>query len=250
VERELFEAHARVEQHHWWFTARRSILQALVHAVAPAGSGVPLADVGCGTGGNVAAFGGEYDVLGIDTSAVALALARAHHPAVRFVQSDDPMAAAEHLATGGVLLMTDVLEHVKADQDLFDRALDAVPVGANLVITVPNDPALWSSHDEIFGHSRRYTLATFRTLWRDASVEERLLSPYNSRLHGIVSMIRRVRRRHVTRPGGDLALSAGPLNGLLRTIFAGEAKALVAALDRGSAPFSRGVSLVAVLRKV
>lgn len=249
MQRELFAAHARLEETHWWFTARRQILRRLVHALVPGSAGVALADVGCGTGGNVAAFASEYDVLGLDPSPDAIALARRRYPAVAFVQSDDPAVVAPHLARGGLLLMTDVLEHVGDDQALFDRAVRALPVGGAMLITVPNDPALWSPHDELFGHSRRYRVTSLRALWRDAPVRERLLSPFNSRLQPVVAAVRWVQRR---RRGGtsDLAVPVGPANGLLHRIFASEASALVAALDRSVAPFTRGVSLVAVLERV
>jgi SAM-dependent methyltransferase len=249
VNRELFVAHARLEERHWWFTARRAILRALLHAISPPGRGTALVDIGCGTGGNVAAFAAEYDALGVDPSADALELARERYPGVTFLQGDDPAVARGHLARGGVLMMTDVLEHVVDDQSLFDQALATLPSGGTMLITVPNDPALWSPHDELFGHSRRYTTDTLRALWRNAAVDERLLSPFNARLQPVIALIRRFRRHHRVRPGGDLGLSAGPLNGLLRRIFAGEAGALVAAIDRGAAPFARGVSLVAVVGK-
>ena len=85
----------------------------------------------------------------------------------------------------------------------------------------------------------------FQALWRDASVEERLLSPFNARLRPLIAAIRKV----APDTGNNLRLPAGPLNWLLDRIFAGEAPALVAALDRHIQAFHRGVSLVAVLRK-
>ena len=56
-------------------------------------------------------------------------------------------------------------------------------------------------------------------------------------------------RRSAPNGGNNLNVPVGPLNGVLHRTFAGEARALVTALDSGRAPFRRGVSLVAVLRK-
>ena len=165
------------------------------------------------------------------------------------MQTDDPESARTHLARGGVLLMTDVLEHVADDHQLFRAALAVVPAGGHLVLTVPCDPGLWSMHDREFSHYRRYRLDQFRALWAGAPVDERLCSPFNSRLRPAVALVRRLGRGRRPRPSGDLGISAGPLNGLLTRIFAGEAPALVGALDRGRAPFRHGVSLVAVLRR-
>ncbi len=249
MDRTLFMAHAKVEHRHWWFVGRRQILQSLVHRVAPAGEGAALVDVGCGTGGNAAAFADEYNVLGVDPSADAITLAREHHPTVQFRQTATLAGVAAHLAHGGVLLMTDVLEHVADSQALFDSALATVPSGGTLLLTVPADPGLWSPHDQAFGHMRRYTIASFRALWQGAPVVERLLSPFNSRLYPAISVIRALRRRSAT-SGSDLSVPAGPLNNALRGIFAGESQALVAAVDSGQAAYRRGVSLVALLRRI
>jgi hypothetical protein len=60
---EQFAAHQRVEQSHWWFTARRAVLLGLVGRLLPPGGAV--LDLGCGTGGNAAAFAAAgYRVMG------------------------------------------------------------------------------------------------------------------------------------------------------------------------------------------
>src|ERR1019366_4948692 len=156
MQHEEFAAHAELEERHWWFTGRREILRALLHAVAPPNSGVALLDIGCGTGGNTAAFASEYNVMGIDPSADGIAFAKARFPSVCFLESDNPEDGRAHLAGGGVVLMTDVLEHVADDRGLLAQAIDVVPSGGHLILTVPSDPALWSRHDTDFGHFRRY----------------------------------------------------------------------------------------------
>lgn len=244
---EQFAAHARVEERHWWFTGRRVILTRLVEAVADPGAAI--ADIGCGTGGNAAALAAAgHRVLGIDPASEAIALARARFAGVDFMPGDDPRLATGHLAGGGVLLMTDVLEHVADDRALLDRAIEAVPVGGHLLLTVPADPSLWSAHDVAFGHFRRYRPDDFAALWGDRPVTVRLLSPFNARLRPLIALHRRLFGRR-TRAGGDLDVPIGPLNQVCHRVFAGEADRLVAALDRGRAPWSRGVSLVAVLRR-
>jgi SAM-dependent methyltransferase len=245
VRHEQFVAHAELEERHWWFTGRRAILHELIHAIAPPRPGVAIMDFGCGTGGNATSLAGEYPVLGVDPAADAIELAQSRFPAVQFIQGDDPELGRAHLAGGGVLLMTDVLEHVADDRALLARAIDVVPSGGHLVLTVPGDPSLWSRHDVQFGHYRRYRGDELQALWSDAAVDERLLSPFNARLRPVIAMI----RRFTSDDGNDLRLAAGPLNGALRRILAGEAAALVRAIDRGTPAYSRGVSLAAVLRK-
>ncbi|HKJ02948.1 MAG TPA: methyltransferase domain-containing protein [Longimicrobiales bacterium] len=243
---EQFEAHARLEERHWWFTARRAILLRILQAIARPGS--PVADVGCGTGGNAAALArAGYEVLGLDPSPEAIALAVERFPKVGFRCTDRPADARAHLARQGTLLMTDVLEHVEGDRELLHDAVEATPRGGHLLLTVPADPSLWSGHDVAFGHKRRYVAASFRALWAEEPVAERLCSHYNARLWPLIAAVRRVGTRGGG--GGDLDVPVGPLNAVFRAVFQSEAGALVSALDRGAAPFARGVSLVALLRK-
>lgn len=247
MQREQFVAHAALEDRHWWFTGRREILRALLHAVARPGQGIPVLDIGCGTGGNSGALANEYDVMGTDPSADGIEFARARFPIVQFAETSDPGAGRAHLTKqgGGVVLLTDVLEHVEHDHALLQQAIAVVPAGGHLILTVPADPALWSKHDTDFGHFRRYQLADFRDLWRDAPVAQRLLSHFNARLRPVIAAVRRI----APKGSNNLNVPVGPLNGVLHRTFAGEARALVAAIDTGTAPFRRGVSLVAVLRK-
>lgn len=244
---EQFEAHARVEDRHWWFTARREILRQVVGAIASGTA--PVADVGCGTGGNAAAFADRgHPVLGLDPSEDAIRLARQRFPRVAFQVSDDATNARSHLAEGGVLLLTDVLEHVKDDDALLDAAVSAVPVGGHLVITVPADMRLWSAHDVAFGHFRRYDMDVLETLIGRHPVTVRLLLPFNVRLYPLIALRRRWLKGRASE-GGDLDVPAGPFNRLLHRIFAGEARGLVAALDRDQSAQRPGVSLMAVLRR-
>lgn len=246
---EQFEAHARLEDHHWWFTARRTILLGVFGRLTPPGSAV--ADVGCGTGGNAAAFAkAGYRVLGLDPSQEAIALARRRFSDLSFERTEDPADASEHLSGGGVVVMTDVLEHVADDASLLARAIGAVPAGGHLLLTVPADPTLWSEHDVAFGHHRRYREAEFRALWEDQPVEERLFSHYNSRLRPLIALYRRWSSRRKAERGGDLEVPAGPLNTGFRIAFESEGRALVDSIDSDRTPFSRGVSLMAVLRRL
>ena len=70
-----------------------------------------------------------------------------------------------------LLLMMDVLEHVKDDFSLLDEYIKKIPTGAYLIVTVPAFRFLWSSHDEFLGHFRRYTLKQTVDLLENAGLE-------------------------------------------------------------------------------
>jgi SAM-dependent methyltransferase len=251
VDTAQFQLHADVEERHWWFTARREILCRLVRAVAPPDSGATVVDVGCGTGANLAALAADYRTVGIDTSAEGVRLAQTRFPHVEFLHGFAPGDLGDVVHDIDVLLLTDVLEHVPDDFRLLSELLAAVPVGAHLVVTVPADEALWSPHDEAFGHYRRYDLPRFTRVWEGLPVTTRLISAFNSRLYPVVKGVRtlnRLRGQSHGEAGTDFDVPAGPVNSLLRRTFAGESGVLLDVLDgRRQRGYRRGVSLMAVL---
>lgn len=81
---------ARIEKTHWWFTARRRILEDVVHSLLRPGNGGTVVDVGCGTGANIAALALDYRCIGLDTAPAAIDLAKREYPCVEFVQGRPP----------------------------------------------------------------------------------------------------------------------------------------------------------------
>lgn len=248
-----FDLHAQIERQHWWFVARRRILRSLIEAVVPARQNRLLIDVGCGTGGNLAELAESYNCLGVDTSADGVRLAQRRFPSVQFICGKAPEALGDAAAEADLFLLTDVLEHVPDDFWMLSELLAAAKPGAQVLITVPADMALWSPHDEAFGHYRRYDAPRLQAIWQGLPVRQRLLSYFNARLYPAVRWVRDRNRRSGKAAGDagtDFDLPSPPMNWLLRRIFEGERARLLRCLQRGNAGYRRGVSLVAVLERL
>lgn len=255
METDLFTLHNDIERKHWWFVGRRRIINGVIAGAIPSDQRGLVLDVGCGTGANVAEFPGFSERVGIDQQEEAIEFARESSPEVRFIHGSVPEDVEEELASADLITMNDVLEHVEDDQALFDAVWSRMKPGANLLLTVPADPSLWSQHDVSFGHFRRYTATTFAPLWANSGAKVRLYSYFNSRLFPIVKLIRSL--------GGagelgdnktDLFALPEFANQLLTSFFAGEATKLVEAIDvsegdRIRLPYGRGVSLIVLLQK-
>ncbi|HEX3996985.1 MAG TPA: class I SAM-dependent methyltransferase [Pirellulales bacterium] len=253
-----FQLHAEIEQRHWWFVARRRILQALVGKLIPpsplSASPATVIDVGCGTGANLAALAEDYRCVGIDTSADAIRLARQRFPNTHFIQGRAPDDLGHLIDDAGVLLMMDVLEHVGDDFSLFSSVAAALPPGAFFLITVPADLRLWTGHDESFGHYRRYDARRLAKVWEGLPIEPILLSHFNSRLYPLIRGVRAMNRwrgpdRVAGKSGTDFAIPIAPVNRMLENIFAGEARAMCRAIATGRSAYRHGVSLMAILRR-
>ena len=248
-----FQLHAQIEDRHWWFVARRTILHRIIQAVVPPPSGRLILDVGCGTGANLGALADAYECVGIDTSTEAIELARGRFGRVAFRQGFAPQAVSDMLPRASLVLLTDVLEHVRDDFALFSSLLAASQPGTYFLVTVPADLSLWSVHDESFGHWRRYDLDRFRQVWEGLPVTCLTATAYNSRLYPLVKAVRWwncLRGSAHGRHGTDFDMPAAPLNHLLERIMAGESRRLVGLVSGGRRRgYRRGVSLLALLRR-
>jgi SAM-dependent methyltransferase len=253
---ELFKLHAEVEQSHWWFTARRLIMQRLLHRVLPPDPDRIVVDVGCGTGANINALARDYQCVGIDTTPDAIRYARERFSEVQFIEGQSPEDLGPIAPKMDAVLLMDVLEHVEDDSGLLSSQVKALRKGGLVLITVPADMRLWSAHDESFGHYRRYDFEMLRQTWADLPLEELMCSHFNTRLYPIIRLIRslnRMRGKTWGQSGSDLSVPVKPLNRLLWRIFSGESNRLVGLLESSSSrsahPYRRGVSLIAILKK-
>lgn len=248
---ELYQLHAEVEHVHWWFRARRRIFAGIARRIL-GDARATVVDVGCGTGGNIAALAASHSCIGIDPAADAIRLARERHPGVEFIVGDAPVDLPARSGDADLFMLTDVLEHVDDDRRLLAGLVERATPGSHLMITVPADPSLWSHHDVTLGHRRRYDGAMLARLWVGLPVTVRLLSAFNARLYPAVRAARtfsRLRGRASGLNGTDVVVPPRPLNALLERVFAGERTRLTAALDGRRAGYRRGSSLIAVLRQ-
>ena len=236
-----FDLHARLEDHHWWFRARREIVFTLLKQTLAPSLSKHILEIGCGTGGNLRLLSQHYRATGIEIDPYAAKLAAQR--AGCEIHCGDLATTRQFIAHApDAVLMLDVLEHVLDDRSLLLQSLALLPVGGLLLITVPADPRLWSRHDIALGHYRRYTPDSLSALWRQQPAEVLLLSGFNSLLYPVVRLARALPVRQATE-ASDLKPVHPFLNTLLYQVFAAERHLL----PRISLPW--GCSLIAILRK-
>lgn len=144
--------------------------------------------------------------------------------------------------TFDVVAALDVLEHVGPDRAAL-RALGArLRPGGLLVATVPAFRFLWSGHDTIHHHRRRYRRAELAALVRAAELEPLVLTYFNMLLFPPIAALRLLARLF-GRTGGDDALPGRLLNRALEAVF-GLEQHLV-----GRVPLPFGVSLLVIARR-
>jgi SAM-dependent methyltransferase len=250
MEDSLFATHHELEERHWWFRARRQAIVRLGLQLLPEGGTV--VDVGCGTGADLAAFSADFRRHGLDLSASAIGFAKQRYPDIDFAVASLPGAGTGIVGDADLVLLCDVLEHVEDDRELLVWLVTTMKEGAHLLITVPADPRLWSPHDVVYGHYRRYTRDSLSAAWHGLPVQVSLLASFNRFLFPLVRLARaaaRLRGRGWGQNRSDLVLPPAPVNRALEALFALEIRRLSEALRRRQrGPASGSVSLLAVLQ--
>lgn len=231
-----------MEDTYWWFRARRQMVRSLLgrHGVAP---GALVLDAGCGTGGTFAALRDRWRVVGVDLSPAALRFCRQRGMDLAVV--GDLVAPPLKGETFDAVVTCDVLEHIGDDRAAIRALFDVTRPGGVFVGTVPALQRLWSEHDEVLGHYRRYERGQLRSALEGAGWRIELLNYTVSLLLPSILLYRSLRRLRPARDAKmtDLVEMPPVINSLLWAVSASDAW-LAERL-----PMPPGASFVAVARK-
>lgn len=242
MERREYELSFALEQEHWWFRAKRALVRSLLRRYGRAG-GRGL-DVGCGTGGMLAALAGAGTWVGVDTEPLALAFSRKRGLTLLVEGS-----AAELPFRAGAFdacLCLDVLYHraVASDTAALAECHRVLKAGGLLVVTDSAFAWLRSAHDNAVHGHRRYTRRELAERVRAAGFTLLFASYTYCLLFPAVVLFRLLRRlRGAAARGSDVFLLPRPVGAVLSAVQAVER----GLLRLGPLPF--GSSVLCVARK-
>jgi SAM-dependent methyltransferase len=175
----VYHTNYQHENSYWWFLARNEILKQTVESFCDLNNSFNLLDVGCGTGGFASSLLNQCNVIGIDTSDTALEYSRKrgiknlHNCLLKdFDKSKYGKIDA--------ITILDVIEHIQDDKQVVEEAYNLLDVGSYIIASVPAYQWLWSKHDEVHMHYRRYNKKNFQNLFKDAGFKIIYSSYFNS----------------------------------------------------------------------
>ena len=236
----MYEYFNAIEERHWWFQARKEIVLRLIDQHYEKGKKLEVLDIGCGTGMTLKALEKYGEVWGLDKNIKAIEYSKKKAPEAQVMQGSFP--AQVPAKQFDIITVLDVIEHIEEDGRALQKLAQTLKPNGIAVITAPAYKLHWTGHDDMNEHKRRYTAPELKQKLRDAGLEIKKISYYNTLLFFPIAAAKIMSR--VFSPHAKSHFTAAPppafLNLPLKAIFAFE-KYLLPHIN-----FPFGISIIAV----
>jgi SAM-dependent methyltransferase len=160
MDAEYAAAYAELYRNHWWWRAREEILLRKIRRVLFGASPARILDVGCGAALFFDALQQSGHVEGIESDRAAVEGSGKWRSRIVVGELDDSYKPE---APFDLILLLDLLEHVHNPDQVLRRAAEIVKSSGHILITVPAFTWLWTAHDDMNHHLRRYTAREMRS---------------------------------------------------------------------------------------
>ena len=193
MEQEYYREYARLENTHWWFTARLNILRNVVRESLrrKPTEQVSILNTGVATGNTTRMLEqfGQVTSVEYDAECCDYLRTQAHIDVVQASLTELPFGDNSF----DVVCAFDVIEHIENDQQAINEINRVLKPGGTAVVTVPAYNLLWSKHDEVNHHYRRYNISHLKNILRN-KLTIRYISYFNCFLFLPISLARIVGR--------------------------------------------------------
>jgi putative flippase GtrA len=192
----------------WWYRGRIFFIKRLLSGISvPKGRSL---DFGSGFGGmhDLVSTYGIPDAFEINPEAAQECCKRGY---ARVITERDELEKEGPYQLIGAF---DVIEHLEDDAAAMRLFHDRLGAGGVMVATVPAFSFLWSKHDELNHHFRRYSLPEITRLFVAAGFVDVRATYWNMTLFPVAFLL-----RLIGRGGGDALTPARPINWLLTQIL-------------------------------
>ena len=242
MEQQVYSQMAAIQDDHWWFVARRRIVAAVLRRYVRLPAGARLLEAGCGMGGNLAMLAGFGDVVAFEPDAEARRIV-GRESGIQILDGRLPDNVPFDAEVFDLVAALDVLEHVEDDLASLVTLQDKLRPGGWLLITVPAFSFLWSVHDRMHHHKRRYRKAELVRLASAAGLVPVKATYFNTLLFPVIALVRLVKGMLRIEKADGEAMPAHLINRLLTAVFASERHLL------GRVWLPAGVSILMIARR-
>ena len=238
MERAAYREMADLDQRHWWYRARRRILADLIRREAMPPENGRILEIGCGTGHNLDMLSrfGNVDAIELDDESRGIAEGRLGR-SIMVARLPELEGVSDR--SYDLIAALDVIEHIDDDAAALAAIAPKLKSGGKFIMTVPAHPWMWSAHDAVNHHKRRYSKRELRRLIDGSPLHLDKLGYFNSLLFPL-AVADRLASKLRGKDEAEVKLPSAPLNAGLEAVFGAE-RHLV-----GRLPLPPGLSLFAV----
>jgi SAM-dependent methyltransferase len=241
MDRVVYDRMAAHDSTHWWYRARREVLASYIKREAGLRAQARILEIGCGTGHNLpmlAAFG-SVEAIEIDPAARAIAAERLGKAVG---EAPLPELTGVPAGTYDLIAVLDVVEHIADDVGALRGMAERLAPGGRILVTVPAHQWMWSAHDVVNHHQRRYSKASLDAAIRAAGLTHNGLRWFNSLLFP-AAVASRIAGKLTGKDDSDDSPPARPLNAAFEAVFRLERHLI------GRVPMPVGLSIITLLSK-
>ena len=238
MERSVYREMAELDDRHWWYRARRDILADLIRREVSLPPKARILEIGCGTGHNLEMLArfGKVDALELDDEARGIAERRLGRKVMSAPLPELAGVPAHHYDVIGAF---DVIEHIDDDAAALASIATRLKSGGKFVMAVPAHQWMWTAHDVVNHHKRRYSKHALKRLIEASPMKLTKIGYFNSLLFPL-AVAERAASKLRGKEDADVRLPPALLNVTFEKVFAAE-RYLV-----GRLPLPPGLSLFAV----
>ena len=234
----------QAEDRHWWYRGRRTVLERVDRRPRPARAARASSTPAAAAGATWSSWPATATVTGVELSPTSVEMARdaGRGEVVEGSVLEMPFADASF----DLAVSLDVIEHLEDDLGALRELRRVVAPGGALLVTVPAYQWLWSGHDEINHHHRRYTRRSLQRVAEQAGWQQARTTYFNSLLLPVAILLRVLDRFNRKTTESSLDLWVPPRAGQLAA-RAAAARSRPRLIARGGR-IPAGLSLLAVFR--
>ncbi len=176
----MYSDYSEFDEIHWWFKGRNRILEEFLKTLLDKQRGLKILDIGCSTGVMLTQLSSYGEVDAIEPSEFAINVCKKKNiPRVNLIHGTFPESVPEGKKYDMVTLF-DTLEHMDDDIFILKKINEIIEPTAKIICTVPAYPFLWSHHDVVNQHRRRYTRRTLEEKTLSAGFKTLKITYFNT----------------------------------------------------------------------
>ena len=242
MENEIFNDMFKVETQHWWFVARRRIIECVITKLNLDNDAL-IFDAGCGTGDNLNMLSRFGNVIAMERDANAFEKANSRATG-KVYRGELPDGVSEEIQNNNdLIVLLDVLEHIDDDGASLITLKKYLKTQGKLIITVPAYQFLWTERDNHHHHKRRYTITNLKKVMEDNGWQINYISYFNTLLFPLALIDRLKQKIFPVEEDSDLKMPPNWLNAIFKKIFSFESMMI------GKLVLPFGLSIIAVAEK-